>query len=106
MRRSDLAIVFIVASALIPATALAQQSATDTNQSSSQVGPNGNPLQAGPSQTQSTPTQPERTPQQSDEHRERDRRSAEDTRINRLDQLGIGRLCQVATPHQRQIGHG
>jgi len=83
MRRSDLAIVFIVTSALIPATALAQQSATDTNQSSSQVGPNGNPLQAGPSQTQSTPTQPERTPQQSDEHRERDRRSAEDTRINR-----------------------
>jgi hypothetical protein len=83
MRRSDLAIVFIVASTFIPATALAQRSLPDTNQSSSQIGPSGNPQQSGRSEAQNTPTQPERTPQQSDQARERERRSAEDTRINR-----------------------
>lgn len=35
------------------------------------------------SQAQTTPVQPERTPQQSDQARDRERRSAEDTQINR-----------------------
>lgn len=104
MCRSDLAAILILVSGFVPATALAQQTAPDTNQSSSQVGPDRQ-QQSGPS-AQNTPIQPERTPQQSDRARDSDRRSAEDTRINRDwttrsrgdDRMDMDRM------HQRHMG--
>ncbi|MEK9280472.1 MULTISPECIES: hypothetical protein [unclassified Bradyrhizobium] len=83
MRRSDLAAILFLMSGIIPVTASAQQTTSDTNQSTSQAGPERPAQQSGQSQAQDTPTQPERTPQQSDQSRDRDRRNAEDTRINR-----------------------
>ncbi|MCK1405300.1 hypothetical protein [Bradyrhizobium sp. 76] len=101
MRNSALAIVAIVAfnvPSLFPVAAWAQQAGPDTTQvqndirrdpdtqqsdrARSQDNP-ATPERSQQSQTQSTPVQPERTPQQSDETRDRERRSAEETRINR-----------------------
>ena len=58
------------------------------------------------SQAQSTPVQPERTPQQSDQSRDRERRSAEETRINRdwtTRQRGDDRMDKDQM-RQRQMG--
>jgi hypothetical protein len=101
MRCSDMATILFLLSGVIPVTATAQQIAPDPNQPS-QVRPQQTPAQldqgqtsntpaqadrtpqqSGQAQTQNTPVEPPRTPQQSDQARERERRSAEDTRINR-----------------------
>ncbi|MET4220489.1 hypothetical protein ABIB00_005718 [Bradyrhizobium sp. LB14.3] len=106
MRRSDLATLLFLLSGFVPVTASAQQTTPDTNQSSSQAGPDRTPQQSGQSQTQNTPTQPDRTPQQSDQSRDRDRRSAEDTRINRdwtTRQRGEDRM-DMDRMRQRQMG--
>src|SRR5215470_14466653 len=124
MRRSELAILFLL-SAFIPVTAFAQQTTPDADKSPAQVQPErtlqqsdqaqtqNNPVppartpqQSGQAQTQNTPVQPERTPQQSDRARDGDRRSAEDTRINRdwtTRQRGEDRM-DMDRMRQRQIG--
>ena len=67
MRVSALATVLFLSSGLVSGFALAQQPETTP----------------GSNENQTTPVQPERTPQQSDQARERDRKSAEDTRVRR-----------------------
>ncbi|MGJ4946614.1 hypothetical protein ACQR1W_39085 [Bradyrhizobium sp. HKCCYLS1011] len=67
MRVSTAATVLFLSSGFVSGAAFAQQAQTTP----------------GTSQAQTTPVQPERTPQQSDQARERDRQSAEDTRVNR-----------------------
>lgn len=67
MRVSALATVLFLSSGVVSGFALAQQPETTP----------------GSNETQTTPVQPERTPQQSDQARERDRKSAEDTRVRR-----------------------
>lgn len=101
MRSSVLATMIFIVPSLLSVTASAQQAGTDTtnqyqNESREQQNaqrPGEPSSQSNPtnvdrertqqSQSQSTPVQPDRTPQQSDQSRERERRSAEDTRINR-----------------------
>lgn len=86
MRVSALATVLFLSSGLVSGFALAQQ-------------PDTTP---GSNETQTTPVQPERTPQQSDQARERDRKSAEDTRVRRDwttqqrddDRMGMDRMRQ------------
>jgi hypothetical protein len=97
MRNSALAIIVFVVPSLLPFAARAQQAGTDTTQLQSEVrrepdtqqsdqaqGQNNpaTPQRSQQSQTQNTPVQPERTPQQSDQIRDRERRNAEETRIN------------------------
>ena len=67
MHKSAFATVLFLSSFLVSGFALAQQ-------------PEYPP---GPNETQTTPVQPDRTPQQSDQARERERKSAEDTRVKR-----------------------
>ncbi len=67
MRVSAAATVLFLSSCLVSAGALAQQAQSTP----------------GTGQAQAVPVQPERTPQQSDQARERERQSAEDTRVNR-----------------------
>ncbi|WP_158670499.1 hypothetical protein [Bradyrhizobium guangdongense] len=67
MRVSAIATLIFLSSGLVSGFAFAQQ-------------PEPAP---GSNEAQATPVQPERTPQQSDQAREQDRKSAEDTRIKR-----------------------
>lgn len=67
MRVPAAATVLFLSSCLLSAGASAQQAESPS----------------GTRQTQAVPVQPERTPQQSDQVRERERQSAEDTRVNR-----------------------
>ena len=102
MQRSELAIILFLVSGLMSTASSAQQIAPDANQApaqlrperttqqsdqtqrqSSPVQPERTPQQPDQAQTQNTPVQPPRTPEQSDQARDRERRSAEDTRINR-----------------------
>ncbi len=69
MRVSTAATILLLSSGLVSGFAFAQQPETSPG--------------SNESQTQTTPVLPERTPQQSDQARERDRQSAEDTRVNR-----------------------
>ena len=86
MRVPAAATVLLLSSCLLSAGASAQQA-------------NSTP-RAG--QTEAVPVQPERTPQQSDQARERERQSAEDTRVNRDwtaqqredDRMGMDRMRQ------------
>lgn len=82
MLRSDMAALLLVLSSFLPVTASAQQTAPEA-QASPQARPDVAPQQPDQVQPQKAPVQPERTPQQSDQARDRDRRSAEETRINR-----------------------
>jgi Mg-chelatase subunit ChlI len=99
MRHSALAAVFFIVPSVLSVPGFAQQAGTDTTSQYHNEGrgqqdvqrPDDRSNQSSPtevdrtpqSQAQSTPVQPERTPQQSDQVRDRERRSAEDTRINR-----------------------
>jgi hypothetical protein len=83
MRRSDMAAILFVVSSFIPVAAFAQQTGPDANQASPQARPEVTPQQPDQVQLQKAPVQPERSPQQSDQARDRDRQSAEGTRINR-----------------------
>jgi len=101
MRCSDIATILFLLSGLAPVTVSAQQTTSDPNQATQvrpqQTSPQSDqgqtpstpaqvertPQQSGQAQTQNTPVEPPRTPQQSDQARERERRSADDTRINR-----------------------
>ncbi|WP_377831059.1 hypothetical protein ACFKHW_40420 (plasmid) [Bradyrhizobium lupini] len=65
MRISAVATALFLSSSFVASVALAQQPETG----------------GGSNETQATPVQPERTAQQSDQAREQDRRSAEDTRV-------------------------
>lgn len=83
MRRSDMASILLLVFGLVPVAASAQQTAPDPNEVPAQVRPERPSPQSGQGQTQTAPVQPERTPQQSDQARDSDRQSAEDTRVNR-----------------------
>ena len=100
MRRSHITATVFLLSGLVPVAATAQQTKPDANQATqAQNGPtqqqhpdqpqtqNFQPSQtqqpSGQAQTQSTQVEPPRTPQQADQLRNQERRSAEDTRINR-----------------------
>ncbi|MBR0994574.1 hypothetical protein JQ580_28060 [Bradyrhizobium japonicum] len=67
MRNSATATVLFLSSLLVSGFALAQQPETAP----------------GSNETQATPVQPDRAPQQSDQARETERKSAEDTRVKR-----------------------
>ena len=67
MRNSATATVLFLSSLLVSGFALAQQPETAP----------------GSNETQTTPVQPDRAPQQSDQARETERKSAEDTRVKR-----------------------
>ncbi|MGY3233257.1 hypothetical protein ACVMAJ_000147 [Bradyrhizobium sp. USDA 4448] len=124
MRRSDFVLPLLLVASLYPITASAQQSGRDTNQSQTEIKgqlnpqPNQAQIQNTPvdtdrmqqrsdqNQAQNKPVQPERSPQQSDQARERDRQSAEDTRINRdwtTRQRGEDRMDSDRM-RQRQMG--
>jgi hypothetical protein len=100
MRCSDMAIILFLLSGLVPVAASAQQIAPDPNQATQarsgqqqqpeQAQNQGNPAQpgrtqqqSGQAQTQNSQVEPSHTPQQTDQLREQERRSAQDTRINR-----------------------
>lgn len=88
MRKSVLTTVLLLSSSLVSGFALAQQ-------------PEPPP---GSNETQTTPVQPDRTPQQSDQARERDRKSAEDTRVKRdwtTQQRGEDRMGMDSMRQQR-----
>ncbi|MGY4465767.1 hypothetical protein ACVWWK_001449 [Bradyrhizobium sp. LB9.1b] len=55
MRRSDLATLLFLLSGFVPVTASAQQTTPDTNQSSSQAGPDRTPQQSGANPKPKTP---------------------------------------------------
>lgn len=85
MRKSALATFMFLSSFLVPGIALGQQPETAP----------------GSNEAQTTPVQPDRTPQQADQARERDRKSAEDTRVKRdwttrrdEDRAGMDRMRQ------------
>jgi hypothetical protein len=85
MRTSASVTVLFLSSFLVSGFALAQQPETPP----------------GSNETQTTPVQPDRTPQQSDQARERERKSAEDTRVKRdwttqhdEDRTGMDRMRQ------------
>jgi hypothetical protein len=86
MRIPAAATVLFLSSCLVSTAALAQQADSTP----------------GTGQTQAVPVQPERTPQQSDQARQRERQSAEDTRVNRdwttqqrdEDSMGMERMRQ------------
>ncbi|MGY3548967.1 MULTISPECIES: hypothetical protein [unclassified Bradyrhizobium] len=106
MRRSDFILPLLVVASLYPTTASAQQNERDANQSQSEVQGERDPQRSDQAQAQNNPVQPERTPQQSDQSRERDRKSAEDTRINRdwtTRQRGEDRMDSDRI-RQRQMG--
>ena len=85
MRISALVTILLLSSGLACTAAVAQQSENSPD-----------------NQPQTTPVQPERTPQQSDQARERDRQSAEDTRVKPdwttqqrdQDRMGMDRMRQ------------
>jgi hypothetical protein len=100
MRGSDIAIILFLVSGLTPVASFAQQTTPDANQATQartgqtqQQHPNQPQTQnfqpgqtqqpSGQAQTQNTKVEPPHTPQQADQLREQERRSAEDTRINR-----------------------
>jgi hypothetical protein len=120
MRRSDVITMLFLLSGFIPAAASAQQTMPDQNQATQvrpermqqqsdqaqtqnmPVQPERTQPQSSQAETQNTPVQPPRTPQQADQARERERRSAEDTRLNRdwtarqqsEDQMDMDRMRQ------------
>lgn len=88
MRKSALATVLLLSSSLVSGFAFAQQS---------EPAPGSN-------EVQTAPVQPDRTPQQSDQARERDRKSAEDTRVKRdwtTQQRGEDRMGMDSMRQQR-----
>ncbi|MGJ4900470.1 hypothetical protein ACQR0V_02810 [Bradyrhizobium sp. HKCCYLS2058] len=86
MRVSAAATVLFLSSCFVSAAALAEQADTTPRTG----------------QSQAVPVQPERTPQQADQARERERQSAEDTKVNRDwttqqrddDRMGMDRMRQ------------
>jgi len=106
--RQNIATILLVVSSFVPLAASAQQTSPDVTQNSPQARPEAMPQQPDQVQVQKAPVQPERTPQQSDQARDRDRQSAEDTRINRdwtvrqssEDRMDMDRMRQM----RRQMG--
>jgi hypothetical protein len=74
--RYAITLLFLLSSSIVPVAASGQQ--PDAKPADSQAQPTSPPEVQSPT----TKVQPDRTPQQSDQARQQDRRSAEDTKIN------------------------